>query len=120
MAAAGVLAFVANNLRKTRRIRAISASLGTEAPILTVDGQQFRDLNKNGLLDPYEDSRLPVEERVEDLIGKMALEEKAGLMLHTMMGINTDASLADKTSLIHPIAAPELVAARNMNHFHVL
>lgn len=120
MAAAGVLAFVANNLRKTRRIRAISASLGPEAPILTVDGQQFRDLNKNGLLDTYEDSRLPVEERVEDLIGQMTLEEKAGLMFHTMMGINKDGTLADKTSLFNPIAATELVAARNMNHFNVL
>ena len=37
-------------------------------PILTEDGHTFRDLNKNGKLDPYEDSRLPIEERVEDLL----------------------------------------------------
>jgi hypothetical protein len=41
------------------------------------DGFAFRDLNKNGELDVYEDPRRPVEERVEDLLGRMTLEEKA-------------------------------------------
>ena len=41
---------------------------GSEAPILTQDAFAFRDLNKNGRLDPYEDSRRPIEERVEDLL----------------------------------------------------
>jgi hypothetical protein len=40
----------------------------------------YRDLNKNGQLDPYEDSRQPVEKRVEDLLAQMNLEEKAGSM----------------------------------------
>ena len=42
-----------------------------------------RDLNKNGRLDPYEDPRRPIDERVEDLLAQMTLEEKAGLMFHT-------------------------------------
>ena len=29
-------------------------------PLLHVDGLTFKDLNKNGALDPYEDWRLPV------------------------------------------------------------
>jgi beta-glucosidase len=41
------------------------------------DGQAFRDLNKNGVLDPYEDPRRPIEERIEDLLSQMTLEEKA-------------------------------------------
>ena len=45
------------------------------------DGEQFRDLNDNGELDDYEDWRLSADERVEDLLGQMTLEEKAGLML---------------------------------------
>ena len=49
--------------------------------IIQLDGKEFRDLNANGELDPYEDWRLPVEERVEDLVSKMTVEEKAGLML---------------------------------------
>ena len=39
---------------------------GLKAPILSENGFMFRDLNKNGRLDPYEDPRRPIEERVED------------------------------------------------------
>ncbi|MBB6056004.1 glycoside hydrolase family 3 protein [Tolumonas osonensis] len=49
--------------------------------ILSLDGQQFKDLNNNGLLDTYEDWQRPVSQRVDDLVSKMTLEEKAGLML---------------------------------------
>lgn len=41
----------------------------------------FKDLNKNNKLDKYEDWRLPVDVRINDLIGQMTLEEKVGLML---------------------------------------
>ena len=53
----------------------------------------FRDLNKNGRLDPYEDSRRPIDERVEDLLSQMTLEEKAGLMFHMIAAVNKDGSL---------------------------
>ncbi|MFE2105865.1 glycoside hydrolase family 3 protein [Kitasatospora sp. NPDC059463] len=49
------------------------------------DGTPFRDLNHNGTMEPYEDPRLPVEERVEDLLSRMTLEEKAAQMLHGRM-----------------------------------
>ncbi|HYN04029.1 MAG TPA: glycoside hydrolase family 3 N-terminal domain-containing protein [Vicinamibacteria bacterium] len=49
--------------------------------ILRIDGALFKDLDKNGKLDPYEDWRLPVAERVDDLVSRMTLEEKAGLMV---------------------------------------
>ena len=49
--------------------------------ILRVDGALFKDLDKNGKLDPYEDWRRPVAERVDDLVSRMTLEEKAGLMV---------------------------------------
>ncbi|MCR4435303.1 MAG: glycoside hydrolase family 3 N-terminal domain-containing protein [Clostridiales bacterium] len=52
--------------------------------ILTVDGFAFKDLNKNGVLDKYEDWRLPVEERARDLASKMTIEQIAGLMLYSM------------------------------------
>ena len=51
--------------------------------ILTVDGLAFKDLNKNGKLDKYEDWRLPVSERVKDLASQMSLEQIAGLMLYS-------------------------------------
>jgi len=43
------------------------------------------DFNKNGTMDPYEDPNRPVEERVEDLLSRMTLEEKiAQLERHGM------------------------------------
>ncbi|MCL1942481.1 MAG: glycoside hydrolase family 3 C-terminal domain-containing protein [Candidatus Azobacteroides sp.] len=51
--------------------------------ILTVNGLKFKDLNKNGKLDQYEDWRLPVEERAKDLAKKMTVEQIAGLMLYS-------------------------------------
>ncbi len=51
--------------------------------IITQDGVQFKDLNKNGVLDPYEDWRLTVDERARDLAGRMSIEQIAGLMLYS-------------------------------------
>jgi beta-glucosidase len=56
--------------------------LGTRVkPVLEVDGFHFRDLNANGVLDPYEDWRLSPAERAADLISRMSPEEKIGLMV---------------------------------------
>ena len=35
------------------------------------------DLNKNGKMDPYENPKLPIEKRVDDLLGRMTLDEKS-------------------------------------------
>jgi beta-glucosidase len=51
--------------------------------ILTVDGLAFKDLNKNGKLDKYEDWRLPVDVRAKDLASQMSVEQIAGLMLYS-------------------------------------
>jgi len=95
------------------------STLGPEAPILTQDGFTFRDLNKNGRLDPYEDSRRPIAERVEDLLSQMTLEEKAGMMFHTMIGMNKDGSLLEKAGMFSPVQTSNLVANRLINHFNV-
>jgi beta-glucosidase len=49
--------------------------------IIKFQGFEFKDLNKNGKLDNYEDWRLPIETRIKDLISQMTLEEKMGFML---------------------------------------
>ena len=51
--------------------------------ILTVNGVHFKDLNKNGKLDKYEDWRLDVEERAKDLASKLTVDQIAGLMLYS-------------------------------------
>ncbi|MBO9696930.1 MAG: glycoside hydrolase family 3 protein [Sphingopyxis sp.] len=56
-----------------------AAALGAGQP---APGPASRDLNHNGILDPYEDARLSIEQRVDDLLPRMTLEEKIGLMVH--------------------------------------
>ncbi len=51
--------------------------------IISKDRLAFKDLNKNGSLDAYEDWRLPVNERAKDLASQMSLEDIAGLMLYS-------------------------------------
>ncbi|MFM2404331.1 MAG: hypothetical protein RL223_2211 [Pseudomonadota bacterium] len=53
----------------------------TSKSVLQIDGLQFRDANGDGQLQPYEDWRQSVAIRVEDLVSRMTLEEKAGMML---------------------------------------
>lgn len=54
-------------------------------PILTIKGFTFKDLNKNGKLDIYEDTRLSIKERAHDLVTKMTDEEKANFLMGTGM-----------------------------------
>jgi beta-glucosidase len=51
--------------------------------IIKKDGLPFKDLNKNGRLDKYEDWRLSVTERAKDLASKMTVEQIAGMMLYS-------------------------------------
>ena len=53
--------------------------------ILDVDGLKFKDLNKNGELDVYEDWRLDTEDRVADLLSKLTPAEKAAFLIQTDM-----------------------------------
>ncbi|HRI58337.1 MAG TPA: glycoside hydrolase family 3 N-terminal domain-containing protein [Saprospiraceae bacterium] len=92
------------------------------APVLTVDGFSFRDLNKNGKLDPYEDSRQSVEKRVEDLLWQMNLEEKAGMMFINGVLINADGTLEKKPDAQGFAArlptAMDYINGSKMNHFN--
>ena len=96
------------------------SGLGAEAPALSKDGMTFRDLNKNGRLDPYEDARRPIEERVDDLLSQMTLAEKAGIMFHTIMGMNQDGSLLEEVTPFSRTPTSELIGVRLMNHFNVI
>ncbi|HVG16612.1 MAG TPA: glycoside hydrolase family 3 N-terminal domain-containing protein [Chitinophagaceae bacterium] len=60
------------------------------AKIIKVEGFSFKDLNKNGKLDKYEDWRLSSETRSKDLLSKMSLEQKVGFMLISTTRLNND------------------------------
>jgi len=89
--------------------------LGTRGvPIITVDHRQFRDLDRNGRLTPYEDWRLPASVRAADLVKRMTPEEKAGLLVHgTLPTTATGYQFADTTSP----GVTTLVADRHMTTF---
>ena len=80
----------------------------------------FRDLNKNGRLDVYEDPRQPIEARVEDLLGQMTLEEKAGMLFINGSVINEDSSIEEKTGApgFGGVAAKQ-ITDQKMNHFNL-
>ncbi|HMG11279.1 MAG TPA: hypothetical protein VK609_22350, partial [Mucilaginibacter sp.] len=63
--------------------QSLSYSTTSGVKILTIDGLAFKDLNKNGKLDKYEDWRLPVDVRAKDLAAQMSVEQIAGLMLYS-------------------------------------
>ena len=51
--------------------------------LLTDKGYAFKDLNRNGKLDPYEDWRLDPKTRATDLAQQLSIDEIAGLMLYS-------------------------------------
>ncbi len=67
----------------TNSVFAQQYAISTETlPLLEINGLIFKDHNKNGLLDAYEDWRLSPAQRAENLVSLMTTEEKAGAMLH--------------------------------------
>ena len=73
------------------------ATLGyTSAPILTVEGLAFKDLNRNGNLDLYEDWRVSAEDRAKDLASKLPIERICGLMLYSGAVDADSTNLTDK------------------------
>lgn len=112
-------------IKWSRASSANMALLGIEAPTLTINGYQFRDLNKNGQLDIYEDSRQSVEARTEDLISQMNVEEKAGMLFIHMMVMGENGELNEIPSLTNPFSlmlesTSTQVARKLMNHFNIL
>ncbi|MEY9952438.1 glycoside hydrolase family 3 N-terminal domain-containing protein [Leifsonia sp. EB34] len=83
------------------------------------DGVQYRDLNGNGRMDPFEDPRLSVEERVADLLPRLSLEEKAGLMFQTVIEAGQDGTLIEAAGAISKSATSAVVLGKLMNHFNV-
>ena len=100
------------------------ALAGPVVQTITKDGLTFRDLNKNGKIDIYEDFRQPREARVNDLLSQMTLGEKAGLMFITQISIGKDGSIMEKPSPrdLFSFMSPgtsAMLFGKNMNHFNI-
>lgn len=86
----------------------------------TENGVTFRDLNKNGKLDIYEDPRQPIEVRAEDLLSQMTLQEKAGTMFIDGVMVNEDGSLEEKPGAwSFAGVAMNRILHQKMNHFNL-
>lgn len=84
---------------------------------LTDRGLSFKDLNKNGKLDRYEDWRLPVDARIQDLISQMTIDEKIGFMLISttrLAGDNSFQQGPSKTAISSGFNEEDLVQEINM------
>jgi len=95
----------------------------TTLEILEVDGFKYRDLNKNGQLDAYEDRRLPVVERVEDLVNQLTIAEKTGLMFHphTMVYKNTKGDTLAREFFAGQVRGKrKSIVSDYLNHFAVM
>ena len=79
----------------------------------------FRDLNGNGRMDPYEDPTLTAEERTEDLLAQLSLEEKVGLLFHTVIEMGAEGRLLEAPGAISKSPTTEVVRGRYINHFNV-
>jgi beta-glucosidase len=69
---------------------------------------------------PWLNAELPVEERVELLLGEMTLEEKAGLFFQTMIVMGEGGELSEGDSAFGIPSNREYVVERHMNHFNLL
>jgi beta-glucosidase len=77
----------------------IQVQLGKRSvSLLKIDNFNFKDLNKNGELDFYEDWRLPIADRISDLISQMTLEEKVGFLLISTTRMEGDMAFQGGTS----------------------
>ena len=60
---------------------------------------------------PFRDASVPIDQRVEDLLGRMTLEEKVGLMFHPPTFIEADGSTVTGTG--------ESIVEQHLNHFNI-
>ncbi len=64
----------------------IRVSAKDRAILIEQDGLWFRDLNKNGSLDVYEDWRQDIDARVADVLSQMSLDMKLGNLANDFTG----------------------------------
>ncbi|RKQ34577.1 glycoside hydrolase family 3 protein [Oceanobacillus halophilus] len=85
--------------------------------LIEVDGLQFKDLNNDGKLNPYEDWRLSPEERAKNLVSLMTMDEKVGMMLinSRRMGLSQE----DKEKTSHDGVLDEGIVEKGENIFAI-
>jgi beta-glucosidase len=70
-------------------------------------------------MEPYENPTLPTEARVDDLLRRMTLEEKAGLMMIFQLETAEDGGIVEGGGLF-PNTTTDLIHGKRMSHFNAL
>lgn len=78
-----------------------------------------RDVDGRDRSEPYWDASLSVAARVDDLVGRMGLEEKVGLLFHTVIEAGEDGSTLPGPGKISKTGTREVVVDKLVNHFNV-
>ena len=115
-----LLLFVINHIYQP--ISRINLYFSQFENVLTIykDDYLFRDLNKNQQLDIYEDARVSIELRVNDVLSQMTIEEKVGLMFHPPFTVNPGIGMRIYEILIRGNQFTEShIIKKNINHFNL-
>lgn len=74
-------------------------------------------MTENAVRFPYQDASLDIDQRVEDLLGRMELADKAGMLFHTMAGFG---DVEERNPLFPIPSVGSMIRKRRMNHFNLL
>ncbi len=80
-------------------------------PILELNDLRFKDFNRNGKLEPFEDWRNSPEQRAKDLTARLSIEQKVGLMFHSTLPNKKDSSTEYDL-----VELKNLVQTKHVNH----
>jgi beta-glucosidase len=122
-AGAGMVA-VAFAFTRGRVHNQLPATVMAQSSLIRMDGNiTYVDLNKNGKLDVYEDPTKPMEDRIQDLLKKMTIEEKAGMMFYSPVRVNADGTIDDKPATnflanMSPVGTSE-IDKHHITHFNL-
>lgn len=70
-------------------------SAASQEKFIQADGLYFKDMNGNGSLDVYEDYRVAVTDRVNDLLSQMTADEKAGTLIFACIAGSNGSTVTD-------------------------
>ncbi|KAL4733733.1 glycosyl hydrolase family 3 N terminal domain-containing protein [Aspergillus similis] len=74
----------------------------------------------SGALLPYQNATIPVEDRVDDLIARMTVDEKASLLFHDIIFMGNDGALAPAVAQFDMLSNAQLIHEKKMSHFNLL
>ena len=93
---------------------------GSHLTTLTApDGTLFRDLDHDGVMAAFEDPRRTPGERAADLVGRLSLAEKAGLLFHSIIEVGPQGTLMEGDGRVARSSTGAVVTRALINHVNV-